>query len=125
MSDFQIEGLNELVADLRDAPGKAQRKVDGVVKKGAVNIRDDWRQRASGLRHAPLYPRSITFDSGWDGSTYEAQVGPDKDLPQGALGNLITFGSVNNPPTGHDVAVADAEAPKFQKAMEDLADGSF
>lgn len=117
-----ISGLNELIADLTAAPGKAQRKVDGVVRKGAVNIVKDWRQRASGLRHAPLYPRSITFDAGWKGSAYEAEIGPDKDLPQGALGNLLTFGSANNPPTGHDVAVALAEAPKFEQAMSDLGD---
>lgn len=123
MSDFEISGLDELVSDMSNAPGKAQRSVVGVLHKGALNVRDDWRQRASGLRHAPLYPNSITADFGWDGSAYVAEVGPDKSRPQGALGNLITYGSVNNPPSGDDVAVADAEAPRFEKAMQDLADG--
>lgn len=118
----EIIGLNELVRELTDAPRKVQRLAPPVVVKGALNIRNDWRQRASGNRHAPLYPQSITFDTKWDGNAYEAEIGPDKDLPQGALGNLLTFGSANNAPTGHDVAVALAEEPKFVKAMEDLAD---
>lgn len=123
MSD--ISGLNELIADLTDAPRKVQRGVDRVVDTGAKRMRDDWRQRASGSRHAPLYPKSITADSEWKRGAYVAEVGPDKSLPQGALGNLLTFGSVNNPPSGDDIAVADAEAPKFEKAMTDLADGAL
>lgn len=121
MSD--ISGLNELIHDLTEAPRKVQRGVDKVVIKGAVNIKNDWRQRAEGSRHAPLYPASITFDAEWKRGAYEAEIGPDKDLPQGALGNLLTYGSANNPPSGDDVAVLDAEAPKFEKAMENLADG--
>lgn len=120
MTDFEVSGLNELVADLRDAPGKAQRKVDAVVKKGASNMVKDWRQRASGLRHAPAYPRSITFESDWEGSSYVAEVGPDRALTQGPLGDLIERGSSNNPPHGNDVAVAEAEAPRFEKAISDL-----
>lgn len=118
-----ISGLNELVRDLTAAPGKAQRRVDAVVRKGAANVKNDWQRRAEGLRHAPLYPRSITFDAEWKRGGYEAEVGPDKLLPQGALGNLIEYGSAHNPPHGDGSAAADAEAPKFEKAMSDLADG--
>lgn len=121
MSD--ITGLDALVADLTAAPMRVQRKVDGVVTKGAMNVQRDWRERASGLRHAPLYPASITVDLEWKGGGFEAEVGPDKELPQGALGNLITYGSVNNPPSGDDIAVSDAEGPRFEKAMGDLVDG--
>lgn len=122
MSDFEVSGLNELVADLRDAPGKVQRKVDGVVKKGALNVRDDARRLISGLRHAPLYPLSISFDAGWKGSTFEAEIGPDKDRPQGALGNLLEYGSSNNAPLTHLGPALDIEGPRFEKAMEDLGD---
>lgn len=119
---IDIDGLNELVADLRDAPGKAQRKVDGVVRKGALNVRDDARRLISGLRHAPLYPLSIGFDAGWKGATYEAEIGPDKDKPQGALGNLLEFGSAKNGPLAHLGPALDLEGPRFEKAMEDLGD---
>lgn len=120
MSD--ISGLDDLIRDLSDAPRKVQRQVPEVVRKGAVNVRDEWRQRASGLRHAPAYPRSITFDDEWQGNGYEARIGPDKTLPQGALGNLIEYGSANNPPQGHGSAAATSEEPRFEKALEHLVD---
>lgn len=119
---IDIDGLDQLTHDLSAAPGKVQRQVDAVVRKGAQEMVDDWRRLASGLRHAPAYPRSVTFDAQWKRGAYEAEVGPDKDLPQGALGNLITYGSVNNPPTGHDVTVSEAQAPKFERAIEGLVD---
>lgn len=122
MTDFDITGLDELVRDMGDAPGKAQRKVDGLVRKGAVNIKNDAQRLISGLAHAPLYPRSIGFDAGWKGSTFEAEVGPDKAMPQGALGNLLEYGSSQNAPLAHLGPALDLEGPKFEKAMEDLAD---
>lgn len=118
-----IEGIVELVTALDLAAAEVGVKTRGVVEKGALNIKRDWQQRASGLRHAPLYPASITYDLAVKGFGIEAEVGPDKDRPQGALGNLITFGSANNAPSGDDVAVLSTEAPKFVKAMTDLADG--
>lgn len=119
---FDVDGITELVADLSDAPGRAQRKVDGVVRKGAVNVRDDWRDLAASYDHAPLYPLSITFDTKWEGSAYVAEVGPDKDKPQGALGNLIEYGSANNPPHADGAAALSVEEPRFEQAMTELAD---
>lgn len=121
MADTDISGLTELVADLTHATTKVAIESRKVVQKGALNIKNDWRRRASGLSHAPLYPASITYDTGFKKGGWEAEVGPDKSRPQGALGNLITYGSANNPPTGDDVLVVGAEAPKFEKAMHDLA----
>lgn len=121
MADFDISGLNELVVDLSTASATVGAKVRTVVQKGAANVKQDWQRRASGLSHAPLYPASITYETRIKGMAIEGLIGPDKDLPQGALGNLITYGSVNNPPSGDDVAVANTERPKFEKAIEDIA----
>lgn len=118
----EILGLSELIADLTDASVHVAGQAREVVAKGALNIKKDWQQRASGLAHAPLYPSSITYDTGWKRGGWEAEIGPDKDKPQGALGNLITYGSANNPPSGDDIAVTEAEAPRFEKAIGDLAD---
>lgn len=118
-----ISGLTELVADLTAAPGKAQRQVDGVVRKGAVNVKNDAQRLISGLRHAPMYPASIGFDAKWERGAYVAEIGPDKDKPQGALGNLLEYGSANNAPLAHLGPALDIEGPKFEKAMSDLADG--
>lgn len=120
MSD--IEGLNELVRDLHGAPLKAQRKANKAIRDGAQGVESKWRQEAGFMRHAPLYPRSITHEVVWKGSAIEAEIGPDKDLPQGALGNLITYGSANNPPHAHDIAALEQQTPSILRDLGEAGD---
>lgn len=117
-----IEGLNELLRDLTAEPGRVQRKAPQVIREGAQAVQTKWRQHAGFSRHAPHYPKSITFDVDWKGSTIEAEIGPDKGLPQGALGNLIEYGSANSPPHGNDVAALAEAGPKIERALEGLVD---
>lgn len=93
-----------------------------VVTKAAVNVTADARRRVTGLAHAPAYPRSIGFDPVGVTRLYATTVvGPDKDKRQGALGNILEFGTVKNPPIPHLGPAAEAEEPRFARAMEDLA----
>lgn len=105
-----------------DAIGKATRvslaEVTSVVAKGALNIKTDAAQRISGLKHAPAYPRSIGYDMYVTMTGPSAIIGPDKDKPQGALGNLLEYGSVKNAPRPHLAPAAEAEEPKFAAALE-------
>ena len=121
MSD--ISGLNELVADLSAAPIHAKIAARSVVQKGCLNIKQDAQRLISGLRHAPLYPASITYSTEEKGNgNMEGVVGPDKDRPQGALGNLLEYGSSQNAPLAHLGPALDLEGPRFVKAMSDLGD---
>ncbi len=95
--------------------------VTAVVAKGALNIKNDAAQRVSGLRHAPAYPKAITYDTGISLSGPFADIGPDKSKRQGALGNLLEFGSKKNAPRPHMAPAAEAELPKFEAALEALA----
>ncbi len=117
---IDADGVDALAADLDqvavDAPAEARK----VVSKGALNIKRDAQQRVQGLKHAPAYSRSISYDTTLTATGAEAEVGPDKLRRQGALGNLIEFGSVHNPPNPHMAPAADAELPRFEKAMGDL-----
>lgn len=120
MSD--VSGLNELVADLTAAPFKARAQARAIVAVGAKNIRDQARRTSTGMAHAPAYPSSITYDIEEKGiGQVEAEIGPDKNRPQGALGNLIEYGSVNNPPNYDLGAALDREGPGFTKAMAEAA----
>lgn len=125
MSD--ISGLNELIHDLTEAPRKVQRGVDKVVIKGGINVRDDARRLASGNRYAPAYPRSITMEAGWKRGAYEAEIGPEKGGPQWGLGTILEFGvpSKGTAPQPHLRPAADAEEPRFEKAIADLADDAL
>lgn len=102
--DVDFSEMDKLAADLADVPKSIGSFVRKAVEVTARNVRDDWRQNARGMGHAPAFPYSITYDlkggSGARGSEIDAEVGPDKGRLQGALGNLIEYGSVNNPPQG-------------------------
>lgn len=113
-------GLDGLAADLakeaRVAPAEARK----VLQRGLLNIKNDWRKRWSGHPHAPRLPYSITYDSDLIGQRIDGEVGPDKDRPQGALGNLFEYGSVNNPPIPGGAPALETERPKYERAMEAL-----
>lgn len=92
-------GLGQLADDLEHAPVTVLADLVRAAEVWARHVRDDWRTLDSGLRHAPHYPRAITYDVSFGPSWAEAVVGPDKTRPQGALGNLIEYGSpTGNPP---------------------------
>lgn len=117
----RIEGAAELLAMLRNAKDEVNDKTRKIVSKGALNIKNDWRKKWTGFRHAPYLPAAVTYDVASEGDLISAEIGPDKAKRQGALGNLLEFGSVNNPPHPAGVPALDAEEPRFVQAMEDLA----
>lgn len=120
--EFDSHELRALTADLDRAAKVAPAETAKVVTKGAVNIKRDAARRVSGMAHAPAYPRSIDFDPvRTTPAAIWTEIGPNKDKRQGALGNLIEFGSVNNAPRPHIAPAGEAEEPKFAKAIEDLA----
>lgn len=118
-----MDDLDRLARDLTEAPRKTQRAILGVVEHAAVNVKDGWKRNARGSagRHAKRYPSSITYDMMSIGAALrghiEAEVGPDKGRPQGALGNLIEFGSVHNPPHNDGGRALRDEEPKLERAI--------
>lgn len=118
---FEDHEVKALVKTFHEATtGPAHKDVEKVVFKGAMNIRDDARRRIGRSAHAPRYPDSIDFDMYVSLRGPAAEIGPNKDKPQGALGNLLEFGSANNPARPHMGPAGEAEEPKFGKAIEDL-----
>jgi len=115
-----VEGVNVLVAELDRAISRAIPEVTGVLSKGALNIKKDWQTAWKGLKHAPATPYAVGYDIAVTPGTISAIVGPDKNKRQGALGNLLEFGSLNNPPKPGGSPALDAEAPKFETALDAL-----
>lgn len=112
--DFVITALDKAVAVM-------PAETAGVVAKGALNIKNGARRRVAGLRHARRYPAAIDYDLTVTSRGAYADVGANKDKPQGALGNLLEYGSVKNAPIPHIRPAADEEEPRFDAAMENLA----
>jgi hypothetical protein len=65
------------------------------------------------------YPHSISYDVTEDGTTIEAEIGPDKARRgrQGALGNILEFGTSRNAPIPHLLPAFEDELPKYLNAL--------
>lgn len=122
MQQIQFTGLDDIKnieRELDRAAASATATARPVVRKALLNIKNDARRRVTGLAHAPAYPHAITFDSQDTPTGAKGEVGPDKVKRQGALGNILEFGTVNNAPIPHMAPAAEREEPRFVKAMED------
>jgi hypothetical protein len=115
-----VSGMDEWETVLAKADADVIPRARDVVSKGALNVKEDWRERWSGLKHAPSLQYAVTYDTAEEGTRLSAEIGPDKDKRQGALGNLLEFGSVNNAPHPAGSPALDVEQPRFEKAIEDL-----
>lgn len=120
----RAEGLDSLVGDLTAAPARAQLAARGIIDREAKTTQDDARSFAPSGPHLPSYADSITYDIRHVGAgVIEAEIGPDKGLPQGALGNLVEYGSVNNAPQSHLGPALDLAGPRLERSFRDLDDG--
>lgn len=115
-----VAELAELSRDLRAAAALADDKAKDIVKKAALNVKNDW-QRLMRARshhgHIPHLPPAVGYDIVEAGGEIIAVIGPDKQSRQGPLAHLLEFGSVNNPPHLDGAAALRAEAPRFYGAI--------
>ncbi|MFI9332009.1 hypothetical protein ACIGZJ_31260 [Kitasatospora sp. NPDC052868] len=117
-----ITALEALVADLARSADEADRQARQVVSKGALNIKRDWRAnaRASSGRHAPHYPGSIGYDLDSAPGSTSAVIGPDKDAKQGALGNILEYGTSQQGGHNDGGRALMSEEARFIAAVEAL-----
>ncbi|WP_345750109.1 hypothetical protein [Microbacterium rhizophilus] len=143
MADVDNSDLSKLASDLGSLPEQTGKFAMQALEVTARNVRDTARENAQGLEHAPAFPYSITYDVGigYDqslgqaaaslvtgsirsarASTLTAEIGPDKERPQGALGNLIEYGSRNNPPQGIMHGALQANEADFERGIDRAID---
>ncbi len=127
MTSVEWKDAGELTAYTRQLNAAADAALGDarqVVAKGCLNIKNDARDtvRPHVGGHARAYPSAITYDTRVLQQSAIGEVGPDKERRQGALGNLIEYGSVNNAPIPHLAPAADRELPRFEAALLDLAE---
>jgi hypothetical protein len=120
MITFDTSEVRRLAADLGAIPPATMPQVRAVLQKGALNIKNDWRQRWTGLSHVPALPYSITYDTTILATSARAEIGPDPSKRQGPLDNILEFGSINNAPHPGGGPALASEAPKFEKALADV-----
>lgn len=126
MVDIDSSDLSRLAADLGKVPPVSGRNLRKAIEVTARHVRDDWRKNAAGMSHAPAFPFSITYDIDGNGeSSLEAEIGPDKGRAQGALGNLIEYGSVNNSPQGLGHGALQANEADFERGINIAIDDAL
>lgn len=123
--DWDVSEVLDLAADLGKIPGQAVKPLREVVHTSARKIRDGMRADARGHAHSPHFPGSITFETKERFGGTDAEIGPDKGRTQGALGNILYFGTSKNGPVLNLLGPLEAETVPFQKAVEDAAGKLF
>lgn len=120
MVTFNVDGARELAADLGKQAAAVVPLAAGVVAKGALNIKTQMQAEAKSSGSYRHFANSINYDTKRGG--LEAEIGPDKSKTQGALGNILYFGTSKNAPVLSIDEPLEAEQPKFEKAITDIAD---
>ena len=128
MPEISIDAheVRELAADFTRVPGELARHAIPVLSKGALNIKNQMREsfEASGNPGFRHVGRTVSYDLTTEGNELSAEIGPTK--PEGALANVAIFGTPRGGGTVADPREAlEAEAPRFEKALADLAEELF
>jgi hypothetical protein len=118
---------DQFAADLLASAVEAAAGTRAVMKKAAQNVKTAARRNVA--ESAPVENAhaqyAITYDTSVDlrNGAISAEIGYDKDLPGGRLGNLLEFGGGgDHSPPHRDLGRAmDDEAPKFEDFMFTMA----
>lgn len=103
-----VTGLEDVVADFDGSAMRLAVNLRKAVQVTCIKVRNDARRRIAGHRYLPAYPYSITYDTKITSEGVEGEVGPDKQRAQGALGNIIEYGTSKNAPIPHLGPALDA-----------------
>ena len=111
--NVEMAAVKALAIEFGTFGARLRPVVKATITKGALNIKNAARDAIlADTRHVFVkqYPYSITYDiKVGAAATVTAEIGPDKDKPQGALGNLLEFGSSKNAPIPHLVPAFEGE----------------
>lgn len=135
--EIDSSDFSKLSADLRAAGAAATPFLRKALEVTGRAIRDTARENATGISNARAFPYSISYDfvgsaggllgairAGGD-HVIELEVGPDKDRAQGALGNLLEYGSVNNAPQGIMHGALQANEADFERGIDRAIDDAM
>ena len=118
MTEFDVSDVYEFALGMDKSAADVERTMRPVVQRGALNIKREMQDDASGHPRFPSFPSSISYDTKANKSEISAEIGPDKDKRQGALGNILYFGTSKNAAALDINGPLDREEPKFVQAIE-------
>jgi hypothetical protein len=113
-----VTGLDELIADMAASAPRMVANARTAVAVTSRKVQQSARDRVRGHKYLPQYPNSITYDVRGGPLLIEGEIGPDKDRPQGPLGNIIEFGTPNNAPIEHLGPALEENADDLERGLE-------
>jgi len=116
MTILDTSELELLSANLGRASARVIDQAHAAIAKGALNIKNETRDGLKGL----AYWAKLTSTVNYEQVGLWAEIGYD-DRNMGELAGIFEFGSVKHAPHPTLIPAARAEAPRFEKAMGDLA----
>jgi hypothetical protein len=111
--------VEKLASDLEAVPEETRPEFRKVVEKGALNVKNGMQRDAQSSGHYKHFSRSISYDMTGD---LEAEIGPDKGRVQGALGNILYFGTSKNAPVLDINGPLNREAPRLEDNIANVAE---
>lgn len=117
---FDTHEVTALADAITKASAVADKDLEKVVFVGALHIKKDAQRRISGHRRFRRLKYAIDFDMYRSLKGPAAEIGPNHGKPQGNLGHIAEYGSPTSAPVPYMRPAADAEEPRFAKAVEDL-----
>ena len=102
--DFDFSEVTRLAIDMGRGSVEVAVETRKVLQVGALRVKEGMRAAATGHPRSAAFPYSITYDTRQTAAGPVAEIGPDKNLRQGALGNILYFGTANNAPVISDMA---------------------
>lgn len=113
-----VTGLEAVVAGLAASPELLAVNLRKAVQVTCTKVKTDARSRITGYKHLPAYPYSITYDTRVLPDAVEGEIGPDKGLKQGPLGNIIEYGTSKNAPIPHLGPALDENTDDFLRGVD-------
>jgi hypothetical protein len=127
-----VSGMDEWLRDLRTLPERAPKAFRGVMSRAGVQIKLDWKRRWSEVTHPqghiPHLIRGIGYDLSETTTRFRVTVGVASNNRQAFLSKILEYGTLTSAPHPAGQLSLDAEVPKMEKAVgqvaEDLLNGA-
>lgn len=117
---FDTSELQTLSASIASASSRLPAQARAGVAKGALNIKTETRESVSGHPTWKRLASTVNYDMEGNAFYSQATIGYD-DVGQGELAGIAEFGSARKSPHPALIPAFNHEAPRFEKAMGDLA----
>jgi len=115
--------LRELAADLGRIPGRVERDVEAVMKRGAQNIKEGMQAAFEGSPAFKGAARTVSYDRKGLFRSVGYEIGPTIG-GAGSLAGIAVDGGANGGGGTVDVdSVLEAEGPNLERELGNILDG--